>query len=311
VKFSDILIIVFTYGRLDHTEVTLEELSKNKNFKDFNVLIFSDGPKPNHIEKVNEVRKYLKEYKLEHNNVKVIEREKNIGLEKSIIDGITEGFKSYKAVIAIEDDIRTSLMFLEYMKDMLSIYEDSKSIGCISGFNHPSDRMKIPKEYRYDIYFAPRTCSWGWATWKDRWENVDWKISDINEFVRNGKKQREFNKGGNDLSRMLINQVQKGIDTWDIQWCYHNFKHNRLTIYPIISYVENIGMDGTGIHCGKTSGFKNDFLNMNKVVKFPERIEIDKNILKNFKKASSLTLKMFIELAYYRVLEIVKSIFKK
>ncbi len=310
-RFSDILVIVFTYGRLDHTRVTLEALSQNRSFKNFNVIIFSDGPKINHIKEVNSVREYLKEFKSKYTNVKVVEREKNIGLEKSIINGITEGFKSYKAVIAIEDDIRTSREFLKYMKDMLTIYEENKDVGCITGFNHPSNRMTISKGYRYDIYFAPRTCSWGWATWKDRWDGVDWEVSDIEEFIKNKGVQKEFNKGGNDLSRMLINQVQKGIDTWDIQWCYDNFKHNRLTVYPTQSYVENIGMDGTGIHCGKTSGFKNDFLNVNKVVNIPEGVEINKKTLKNFKRASSLTLRMFIELAYHRIVEIVKSIFNK
>ena len=310
-EISDILIVVFTYGRLDHTKITLEALSQNKNFENFDVIIFSDGPKINHIKEVNSVREYLKKFKSKYSNVKVIEREKNIGLEKSIISGITEGFKSYSAIIAIEDDIRTSPEFLQYMKELLGKYKENKNIGCITGFNQPNNRMKIPKGYNYDIYFAPRTCSWGWATWKDRWEDVDWKVTDIEEFIKNKKAQREFNKGGNDLSRMLINQVKKGIDTWDIQWCYHNFKHNRLTIYPIKSYVENIGMDGTGIHCGKTSGFKNDILNMKEVTNIPLKVEIDKKILKNFKSASFLTLKMFVELAYYRVLGIIKSILNK
>lgn len=308
---SEIAIIVFTYGRLDHTKITLEFLSANKGFSNHPVIIYSDGPKTGHEEKVESVREFLIEFQKKNRNVNIVEREENFGLEKSIITGISEALNKYPAVIAIEDDIRTSSSFLKYMRLSLTKYSDNKEIGGISGYNSPRDRMKIPESYQYDIYFAPRTCSWGWATWSDRWDNIDWDVKDIDSFIKDKKKQREFNKGGNDLSRMLINQAKKGIDTWDIQWCYHNFKKNRFTIYPTISYVENIGMDGTGIHCGKTTGYQNDSLNRNENIKLPSEVVLDKEVLKNFHKAQSLTLKMYAELIFDRGIKILKSFFKQ
>lgn len=311
VKSSDIAIVVFTYGRLEHTKITLETLSRNIGFNNYPVVIYSDGPKVGHEQKVEEVRKILREFKSNNPNVTVIERKTNLGLEKSIISGITDALKKYPGVIAIEDDIRTSPSFLEYMANMLTMYKSEKNVGCISGYNHPIELMTIPKLYPYEIFFAPRTSSWGWATWRDRWEDVDWDVKDIDSFISNKKLQKEFNLGGDDLSRMLINQVKKGIDTWDIQWCYHNFKKGRLTIYPTISYVENIGMDGTGVHCGKTSGFRNDDLNKNSNIKTPSTVSINPELLKNFKKASTLTPKMYYELILDRVLKILKLPTKK
>lgn len=305
-KKSNIGIVVFTYSRLDHAKITLEELAKNDGFSDYTVTIFSDGPKEQHKDQVQKVRDYLKEFKSKYKNVSVIERKENLGLEKSIIEGVSSMLNQYEGVIVIEDDIRTSPKFLEYMNRMLSSYKDKKDIGSISGFNHQKNLMKIPVSYKYDIYFAPRTCSWGWATWKDRWENIDWKVKDIETLINNKKLQKEFNQGGNDLSKMLINQVKKGIDTWDIQWCYHNFKEKRFTIYPVLSYVENIGMDGTGIHCGKVSAFKNDNLNQNDVKNIPSEIYLDSEVLKNFKKAQGLTLKMYYELIIDRISRLLK-----
>lgn len=305
-KESDIAIVVFTYNRLDHTKVTLDTLSKNKGFKNYSVIIYSDGPKSGHEDSVRRVRNFLKEFKLKNSNVEIIERGSNMGLEQSIIVGITETLKSYSAAISIEDDIRTTPMFLEYMMNLLNKYQNEKRIGCISGYTPPTNLMKIPKSYKYDIYFAPRISSWGWATWRDRWENVDWKVSDIDKFINDKDKQRKFNVGGNDLSRMLVNQVKKGIDTWDIQWCYHNFKKNRFTIYPTVSYVENIGNDGTGVHCGKTSGFKNDNLNYDNKINYPPKVVIDKDILNSFRKVSNLTPKMYLELVIDRILKILK-----
>lgn len=304
---KDIAIIVFTYGRLDHTMITLENLSKNIGFNNYSTIIFSDGPKIGHEEKVKSVREYLRKFKSGKPNVTVIERDSNYGLERSIIEGVTEILNKYEGVIVIEDDIRTSPKFLEYMNKLLIEYKDKKDIGCISGFNHQKNLMKIPRSYKYDIYFAPRTNSWGWATWRDRWGNIDWDIKDIEKFINNKRLQKEFNLGGNDLSRMLINQVKRGIDTWDIQWCYHNFKYKRLTIYPVVSYVENIGMDGTGVHCGKVSAFKNDSLNKKGIKSIPLEMILDKEILKNFTKAQSLTLKMYYELVVGRTSKIIKT----
>lgn len=303
-------IVMFAYARLEHTIATLEALSMNDGFKDHSVIIFSDGPKAGHEEKVEKLREYLREFKSRYSNVQLLERDKNMGLEKSIITGVTETLKKYPSVIVVEDDIKTSPKFLTYMESMLRKYEKDMKVGGISGYNAPVERMAVPKSYEYDIFFAPRTCSWGWATWRNRWDNVDWKVKDIESFIKDRKLQKEFNKGGDDLSRMLINQATKGIDTWDIQWCYHNFKKNRLTIYPTISYVENIGMDGTGAHCGKTSGFKNNSLNTKTDIKTPNKVEIDESVLRSFKRAQSLTLKMYAELIYDRGIKILKSLFK-
>lgn len=309
-KSLKILVIVFTYGRLEHTKVTLESLSKNINFQNYPVIIYSDGPKQGHEERVELLRNYLRKFKKRFSNVKLIERKKNLGLEKSIIKGISDILKDKKAIIVIEDDIKTSPYFLQYMDKLLNKYQGNKNIGCITGYNTPGKKILIPGDYKYDVYFAPRTCSWGWATWSDRWDSIDWKVEDIDEFIENKKIQKRFNQGGNDLAKMLINQAKKNIDTWDVQWCYHNFKNNRYTIYPTISYVENIGMDGSGVHCGSTSGFENKNLNHSEPENLPSDVILDNKILKNFKKAQNLTLIMFIELAYYRIIEKIKSLIR-
>jgi hypothetical protein len=301
VESKKIAIIVFTYARLDHTKTTLESLASNKRFNEHPIIVYSDGPKTGHEEKVLSVRTFLKDFRENNTNVKVIERTKNIGLEKSIISGITETLEKYPAVIVIEDDIRTSPAFLNFMDTMLSKYKDEKRIGSISGYTHSRDIMKVPESYKYDIFFVPRTSSWGWATWKDRWEDVDWDVCDIETFIKDKETQKDFNKGGKDLSGMLIKQVRRGIDTWDIQWSYHNFKKNRLTIYPTISYVENIGHDGTGIHCGISSSFINAELNMKTNLSLPKDVALDKHLVNQYKRVFEMTIPKFFGLAFNKI----------
>jgi len=302
VELKDVAIIVFTYGRLDHTKITLESLASNRGFKNHPVIVYSDGPKAGHEEKVLSVRNFLKDFRKNHKNIEIKQRTNNLGLEKSIISGITEALKKYSAVIVIEDDIRTSPAFLNFMTTMLSKYKDDKRIGSISGYTHSREIMQIPDSYEYDIFFVPRTSSWGWATWRDRWEDVDWNVSNIEKFRKDKNEQYNFNKGGKDLSGMLIKQVEKGIDTWDIQWSYHNFKKNRLTIYPTISYVENIGHDGTGIHCGISSSFVNSKLNMKTNLSLPKDVFLDGYLVNKYKRVFEMTPTKFVRLAFNKAI---------
>jgi hypothetical protein len=144
--------------------------------------------------------------------------------------------------------------------------------------------MKIPKEYKYDIYFSHRAGSCGWATWKERWENTDWEVKDYKEFLKNRQLQGEFNKGGDDMADMLNNQMEGKIDSWAIRWCYTLFKKNAYCIYPTKSYIENIGFDGSGVHSRKTKSYSQKSLNYKGVPICPPGVSLDEEIGIAFKK---------------------------
>ena len=281
-KFSPIAL--FVYNRPWHTEKTLKSLQQNKLAKDSLLYIFSDGPKSDReANKVNEVRKYIKSIE-GFKDVIVVEAKRNKGLANSIIFGVTEVVNKYGKIIVLEDDLVTSRHFLFYMNDLLGKYEDKDLVYSITGYNHANQLMKMPKNYNYDIYFCPRPSSWSWATWKDRWNKVDWEVKDFENFKNNKGLQQKFNAGGEDMSEMLIKQMEGKIDSWAIRWCYHHFKNNALCAYPTKSYVDNIGFDGSGVHCGVNKGYKNDCLNDKVEINRPEELKIEKDIINKFRK---------------------------
>ena len=280
-------IVLFVYNRLVHTKKTIESLKRNNLAKDTELFIYSDGPKNEIDEKnVQDVRKYIQSVS-GFKNVKIIERDKNLGLANSIISGVTEVINKYGKVIVIEDDLITSPAFLNYMNKLLDIYKNDKKVYSITGYNFPPTLMKIPKDYSYDIYFSPRAGSWSWATWKDRWDKADWKIKDYNKFKKSKKMQNQFNNGGDDMSQMLIKQAEGKIDSWAIRWCYSLFKNNGLCIYPIKSYVNNIGLDGSGIHCGKSKSYCQNQLNKKLLEKLPDKITLNEQVMKEFSRVFS------------------------
>jgi len=269
-------IVIFTYRRIPIK--LIESLRCNKISKYSILYIFSDGYK-NETDKedVLKVRKFIKNVD-GFKETNVVERKRNYGLSSNIINGVITIIRKFGKIIVLEDDLVVSEDFLEYMNEALSFYKNDKKVWSISGYSPP---LKCLKSYNKDVFLAPRVNSWGWATWKDRWENVDWDIKDWNNFKKSKDCIRRFNLGGNDLYKMLELQMLGKIDSWAIRWCYNQYKYGAYTLYPKYSKVKNIGFDSLGTH----NDIRNDkwFVDIsNKKVKF-EHVCPDKEVISCFK----------------------------
>lgn len=277
-------IALFVYNRPVHTRKTVESLLDNTLSSQSILYIFSDAQKREEDKsKVEAVRKYIHSIK-GFKEIHLIERKKNYGLAKSIILGVTEVVDKYDTVIVLEDDLVSSPKFLTYMNYLLNEYEDQSNIFSVTGYNHPKSLMKIPDNYPYDVYFNPRAASWSWGTWKDRWDKADWDVTDFEKFIQNKDLQKKFNYSGEDKSEMLMKQMRGEIDSWAIRWDYTHFKNDAFCVYPVKSYIDNIGNDSTGIHCGETTKFNQLYLNTLEKLKMPRKIEINTEIMNNFSK---------------------------
>lgn len=278
-------IVMFTFNRLEHTKKTIEALKNNNLAKESEMFIFSDGPR-NEMEKlkVNEVRRYINNID-GFKNITVLESKVNKGLANSVINGVTEIINQYGKVIVLEDDLVTSKYFLEYMNQVLNLYQLRKDIWSISGY---TPNLDIPKEYQDEIYLIKRGASWGWATWKDRWELNDWNISDYKEFKENKKRVKEFNLAGSDMAPMLNDQMERRINSWAIRWGYNQFKHDMWTVYPIRSFVKNIGTDLSGTHSNMTN--KYDVNLTEKMVKLEFNIKPNDELRRVFKRKYDLNI---------------------
>lgn len=303
-------IVLFVYNRPEHTKKTINALKRNKLAEESELFIFSDGVKNKEDkQKVKEVRGIINNIN-GFKNVEILESKINKGLADSVIDGVTKIINEYEKVIVLEDDLITSKNFLRYMNRALDFYENNKDIWSISGYSLP---INIPESYDYDIYLAYRASSWGWATWEDRWGKIDWKIKDFDNFINDKSKQRLFNRGGSDMTRMLKNQINGEIDSWAIRWCYNQFIEESYTIYPVKSKVKNIGMDGSGVHCGVSNKHEVGLDSGNDKVEFSNNLELNKKILYSFKKhygPDTFKGKIGLLLRKIGLYEIVKKIIK-
>lgn len=274
-------IVLFVYNRPWHTEQTVNTLKKNELAQKSDLFIFADNAGVNgDKESVNSVRSFVKTIE-GFKTVNVIERETNFGLADNVISGITEIINKSGKVIVLEDDIVCSNTFLKYMNELLSFYKANEKIYSVSGYTFP---IKIPGEYKYDVYFSSRASSWGWGTWKDRWETVDWDVKDFDSFIMNPEQIKSFNTGGYDLTKMLKDQMLGKIDSWSIIWSYTHFKYNAYCVYPTKSRLKNIGADKSGIHTDKTKKYDVKVYEEETELKLAEEIILNDEITFNFQK---------------------------
>lgn len=278
-------IVMFVYNRADHFNKTYEALSQCPEAKESDLFIFSDGPKNEEgAKKVNEVREALK--KIQNDNsfksITVFESPENKGLAKSVINGVSDVIEKYGRVIVVEDDCMPSEHFLKYMNNALEFYSENKHVGSIAGY---IPQIKFPVDYKNDVFTAYRSCSWSWATWADRWQNVDWELKEISDFYKNPSLIRRLNSNGSDRFIRLYRQTKGNGSSWSVRFGAHLVKNNWLTVYPRYSYVQNIGCDESGVHSTSDDAEKMR-VELSKAIADPviEAVKPDKRIQKIMKK---------------------------
>ena len=278
-------IVMFVYNRKDHFLQTYNALKMCPEAKESELYVFSDGAKgENDKANVEDVRETVKKVLNDNDflSLNLIESEVNKGLAKSIIQGVTEIINKYGRVIVLEDDCVPSPYFLNYMNKALDFYENDKQIGSVAGY---SLILPFPEDYKSDVYVTYRSCSWGWATWKEVWDNVDWDLAYINDFFKNRKLIKRFNSFGNDRLVRLYHQTVTNANSWSVKFGAHHIKENLLTVYPRYSYISNIGCDESGVHSRSEDADKMR-VDISKAIPDPkfEHVEINPKIQKSFKK---------------------------
>lgn len=250
---SDIAITVapialFVYNRPWHTLQTVEALQQNELATESDLFIFSDGAKTAETKPaVCEVRNYISGI-AGFKSVTIIEREKNLGLAASIIDGVTRLCNKYGRVIVLEDDLVTSPYFLQFMNDALDVYSDTAQVMHISGCKYPIDDINGE-----NFFFRVPLC-WGWATWTRAWQHFDKNIQVMSKFDSKMRRAFSINNSYHYWEQLELNK--KGtIDTWFVFWYASIFLRQGLAYFPSSSLVLNIGHDGTGVHCGQNQDY--------------------------------------------------------
>ena len=103
-------------------------------------------------------------------NFKVICRKKNLGLSKSIIDGINKFSKKYEGIIILEDDVVPYKSFFLFIKNSFNHYKKREDIIAICGYQNKN--FNSYKGNKIKTILLNNFTPWGWAISQKKWVSV-------------------------------------------------------------------------------------------------------------------------------------------
>jgi hypothetical protein len=244
-------ICLFVYNRPNHLKETFKALQANYLANDSDLYVFSDGAKsPEDQINVSQVREIIRTFN-GFKNINAFEAPNNNGLANSIIQGVTKILEQYNKVIVLEDDLVTLPNFLSFMNQALDFYESEPNVQSINGFS----LMTIGSPF--DGYFQTRTGSWGWGTWKNRWNIELFNKATLRDIiVSNPGIVRQFGERcGHDMPKMLTKSVNNQNDSWYVRWTFDHFRNNTFSLFPKYTLVKNIGYGSGATHTKGINSF--------------------------------------------------------
>jgi hypothetical protein len=235
-------LAIFIFNRPEHLRQTLASLSQCEGFDETPLIVFGDGPKrDDQVPKVKAARAVAREMLGDRADYRFSGLNK--GLARSLIDGVSALVTEHGRAIVIEDDLVLAPGFLTFMNAALDRYADEETVYQVSGHNFDVPALAQSKR----AVLLPLTTTWGWATWRRAWRQLDEAATGWEELARNRALRRRFNlDGAYDYAAMLKRQKQGKGHSWGILWYWSVYRRNGLALFPPRTLVYNIGMDSAG-----------------------------------------------------------------
>lgn len=226
-------VVLFVYKRLDVLKKTLECLRENAVPK---LIIYSDGAKSEHdVPAIQCVRDYLS--KIDWCEVQRYDRDRNYGLGKNILSGVTEVLKSYESVLVWEDDLICVPGTYAYLCAALEHYRNEPRVMSVTGW---TNRHVTPANINDKPYFDGRAESLVWGTWRRAWLGMTDETA-LEKMAKIKEQGGDIAKYGGDLPAMAKRELASNI--WAVRFLYHHILNQGLCLRPPWSMVEHIGFD--------------------------------------------------------------------
>lgn len=287
-------VVVIAYNRPDALRRTLDALSANELADETDVLICLDGAKcekdRKQVEAVHDVALQAHGF----HNVELSTTPENRGLASTVIRGVESILDDNDAVIVVEDDLVTCPAFLRYMNEGLDRYRNTPEVFSVCGY---TNQVFPPRGYAANTYFAPRSSSWGWGTWRDRWKSVDWNPT-LASLQRNAI---AFNRwGGSDCASMLRGWLDGRNNSWAIRFCYSQFLQGKISLFPVRSLVDpSLGFDGCGTNLHRYVRFRFTLEDQPKrVFQYPADVKVESAFVRSVLRYHSIPKRLWSRLMY-------------
>lgn len=223
------------------------------------MVIFVDGPhKPEERSQVEACRTLARQ--VDWVETELFLWEENRGLN-GLLDNISLVFEKYSSAVFLEDDCLPMPGFYHFMRKALEHYQAEDQVFSIGGYQPVW--FKHFHDYHHSLVSSPRFICWGWATWRERWQQVLPYAVNYATLFDGLRTVPEF--GGADLPPMARALAAGEIKaSWAIKVDVACMWLKMVHLLPVHGLVRNIGMDYSGVHGGFLSRLRSSlFYNKN------------------------------------------------
>jgi hypothetical protein len=239
-------ILVIGYNRPDYLKNLLEFLKHQKNLK---LYIAIDGPEFNNPQDESLVKECQK-LALEAQGwakTKLLFSSSNNGCYLGVTKAVDWFFTNEEFGIILEDDLVFNLTAIRFLSQGLMQLSEEKEIGAICAFNHLSEYSISNLPISTKLVSFPS--SWGWATWRDRWEKLERDFSSYSytSFIFRSIKFGSFSGVRSWLG--IRKRLETGeLDSWAYRWLLTHSRYGWKVVVPSRSLVTNIGFRQDATH---------------------------------------------------------------
>lgn len=178
----------------------------------------------------------------------------NMGLRQRFTTGLDWVFDNTSEAIILEDDTVPEQSFFPFCDRLLDRFRGDERVMEITGRN----QLETWQRAGYDYHFSYYGGIWGWATWRDAWEEYDpqmslWQSPEVKRRIRDLIADEEQYRY---LERVYDKTMAGEIETWDYQWGFARHLNGAMSVVPAKNLVKNIGFgDGATNTKDTASGF--------------------------------------------------------
>ncbi|MHB1077807.1 MAG: glycosyltransferase [Prosthecobacter sp.] len=238
---SRIAVTILAYRRAEKLEQLRLAL---RSFPTAELFVFCDGARgESDAEACKETQQVAQRFLEDHPGAKIVVRERNLGLNQNIVQGITAALTEVPFTVVLEEDVIPQPGLFEYLAQAEAAYRTEARVFSIAAF-HPI----VSDEGPLTTFFSRRFFCWGWATWADRWQSMlpllkgtTWPYEHYWQIPSCMGTDCQWAHRQHRMGRKVM--------TWDRLLALWTLKHDLLHLCPSTRLTANIGLDGSGENC--------------------------------------------------------------
>lgn len=244
-------VLFQTFARPDYARQVWDAIKASKPSKLYFYSNKARADKPDEINNNEEVRSLVKEIDWEC-ELHTWFREEYVDVYTSLKGSVDWVCEHEEEWIVLEEDVVPTPAFFSFCDQMLDYYRNDMRVWNVSG-----DNFWNLSPQGYDYLFSAYHWMYGWATWRSRWQAVDFDNvrldemfeQDIYRYMYKTKAQYKSRLEGRQRQRDFLERTK----CWDYMFGMACEQHGAVEVVPAHHLVTNIGVSGMHHQIAKTS----------------------------------------------------------